>query len=385
MKVCFVGLENLPVLAREYNRHGIGGEQVQQTLLAKALAARGYHVSMVVADYGQSDSAAWHGITTYKAYRADAGLPMLRFVYPRWAGTWAALMRADADVYYTSCAGMIVGLVGMFCRRHGRGLVHRLASDTDADPKKLRIRYTRDKKLYEYGLRKADIVLCQHAAQQRALMENFAVSSVVADMLVDPPARQLDPDQRDLEILWVSNLRDLKRPDLALQLARQMPARHIHMIGGPVPGFSDLYQRIESAARNVRNVTFYGRVPYHEMGDLYDRAKIFVNTSDVEGFPNSFLQSWCRGVPVVSFFDPNGLIKREGLGVSPNSIDDMASAVHRLLADQTEWRKTSQRCRNYMEQTHGDDVVLKPYITALNEAACSRIPQNWRHELPREA
>jgi hypothetical protein len=30
MKVCFVGLENPPVLAREYNHHGIGGEQVQQ-------------------------------------------------------------------------------------------------------------------------------------------------------------------------------------------------------------------------------------------------------------------------------------------------------------------------------------------------------------------
>ena len=369
MKVCFVGLENLPVLARQYNRHRIGGEQVQQTLLAKALATRGYRVSMVVADYGQPDSAAWHGVTTYKAYRADAGLPVLRFVYPRWTGTWAALMRADADVYYTSCAGLMVGLVGMFCRRHGRGSVHRLAHDTDADPKQLLIRYTRDKKLYEYGLRKADIVLCQHAAQQRALMENFAVSSVVADMLVDPPARQFDRDQRDLEILWVNNLGDLKRPDLALQLARQMPNHHIHMIGGPMPGCSDLYQRIESAAMNVPNLTLYGRVPYHEIGDFYDRAKVFVNTSDMEGFPNSFLQSWCRGVPVVSFFDPNGLIKREGLGVSPNSIDDMASAVHRLIADETEWRKMSQRCRSYMERTHGDDVVLKPYITALNEAA----------------
>ena len=120
---------------------------------------------------------------------------------------------------------------------------------------------------------------------------------------------------------------------------------------------------------NVPNLTLYGRVPYHEIGDFYDRAKVFVNTSDVEGFPNSFLQSWCRGVPVVSFFDPNGLIKREGLGVSPNSIDDMASAVHRLITDETEWRKTSQRCRSYMERTYGDDVVLKPYITALNEAA----------------
>src|SRR5439155_3386806 len=75
MKVCFVGLGNLPVLAPEYNHHGIGGEQVQQTLLAKALAARGYQVSMVVGDYGQFDGACWHCVTTYKTYRADSGLP----------------------------------------------------------------------------------------------------------------------------------------------------------------------------------------------------------------------------------------------------------------------------------------------------------------------
>ncbi|MGX1319364.1 glycosyltransferase involved in cell wall biosynthesis [Bradyrhizobium sp. USDA 377] len=368
MKVCFVGLENLPVLAPEYNHHGIGGEEVQQTLLAKALVARGYQVSMLVGDYGQSDAAAWHGITTYKTYRADAGLPVLRFVYPRWTATWAALMRADADVYYTSSAGTRVGLVAMFCRRHGRGLVHRLAHDTDADPEKLLIRYTRDKKLYEYGLRRADSVLCQHAGQQRALLENYGLTSVVADMLVDPPDRQLDRDQRDVEILWVSNLRDFKRPELAIELARRMSSRHIHMVGGPQPGYSELYSKIESAAKQLPNLTFRGRVPYHDVGDLYDRAKIFVNTSHTEGFPNSFLQSWRRGVPVVSFFDPDGLIKREGLGASPQSIDEMAYVADHLIADETEWRKASERCRSYMDRMHGDHVVLKPYVAAIEEA-----------------
>ncbi|SFI17606.1 glycosyltransferase family 4 protein [Bradyrhizobium sp. Gha] len=372
MKVCFVGLENLPVLAPEYNRHGIGGEEVQQTLLAKALVARGYQVCIVVGDYGQPDAETWQGITAYKTYRAEAGLPVLRFAYPRWTATWAALMRADADVYYTSSAAMRVGLVAMFCRRHGRGLVHRLAHDTDADPEKLLIRYTRDKKLYEYGLRRADSVLCQHSGQQRTLFANYGLTSVVADMLVDPPDRQLDRDQRDLEILWVNNLRDFKRPELAIELARRMPSRQIHMVGGPQPGYSELYSKIESAAKELPNLTFRGRVPYHAVGDLYDRAKIFVNTSQTEGFPNSFLQSWRRGVPVVSFFDPDGLIKREGLGASPQSIDEMAHVIDRLVADETEWRKASERCRSYMNRVHGDDVVLKPYLAAIEDAVRRR-------------
>ncbi len=73
--VCFVGPANLPVLVREYAHHGIGGMQVQQTLLARALVKRGWDVSMVVTDYGQPDGATWDGITTYRTHKPGAGLP----------------------------------------------------------------------------------------------------------------------------------------------------------------------------------------------------------------------------------------------------------------------------------------------------------------------
>ncbi len=43
-RVCFVGLGNLPVLAREYCERRAGGAELQQTLLARALARRGWPV-----------------------------------------------------------------------------------------------------------------------------------------------------------------------------------------------------------------------------------------------------------------------------------------------------------------------------------------------------
>jgi hypothetical protein len=141
MKICLLGLDNVPVLAPEYREHTIGGESVQQTLLARALARRGHEVSMVTADYGQTDAALWEGIRVYKAYRPEAGLPLLRFVHPRWSGLWSALARADAQLYYTSCAGMQVALLALFCARHGRRFVFRCASDADCDPSQLLIRH----------------------------------------------------------------------------------------------------------------------------------------------------------------------------------------------------------------------------------------------------
>lgn len=369
--ICFVGLENLPVLAREYNQHGIGGEQVQQTLLAKALRDRGFNVSMVISDYGQLDGSVWHGITTYKAYRPSAGLPLIRFIHPRWTGIWSALKRSDAEIYYTSCAGMMVGIIAIFCMIYRRGLVFRLASDTDADPKRLLVRYRRDKWLYSFGLRNADAVLSQHGVQKSMLIENYGVTSSVADMLVDPPSTFYNLSQRSIKVLWVNNLRDLKRPDLAIELARCMSFT-LHMIGGPQIGFESLYENIQREAISIPNIRFYGRVAYHDIGDFFDRARVFVNTSDIEGFPNSYLQAWRRGVPVVAFFDPDGLIKREGLGYAVSNIEEMRKVVERLLSDDTEWSQISIRCRAYMERHHGDDVVLKPYLSAFKQAHSAR-------------
>jgi hypothetical protein len=96
--VCLVGLMNLPVLAREYAHHGIGGMQVQQTLLGRQLVKRGFDVSMVVADLGQEDGATWDGITTWRTVKPDAGLPVIRYIHPRWTSIWSALKRADADI-----------------------------------------------------------------------------------------------------------------------------------------------------------------------------------------------------------------------------------------------------------------------------------------------
>lgn len=368
MKICFVGLENLPVLAREYNHYGIGGAQLQMTLLAKALVKRGYHISMVVGDYGQPDGACWEEVQTFKAYRHSAGIPVLRFFHPRWSGMWSALKRANADIYFTSCAGMLVGQMAMFCSQYKRGLVFRLAHDWDADPANVLIRLWRDKKLYEYGLRNADCVLCQNTKQQQGLSRHYGINGTLIKSLVERPQRESALPERDIDVLWVNNIRDIKRPDLVLDLAQRFPSCLIHMAGGTVTGFIELYEFMVKEVAKLPNLTFHGRVPYHNVGELYDRTKIFVNTSDSEGFPNSYLQSWRRGVPVVAFFDPDGIIQREGLGAAVHSMDAMQSAVHELLTDGDLWHACSERCRKYMERVHGDDAVLKPYLDAFETA-----------------
>jgi len=366
MKICFVGLENLPVLAPEYKQHNIAGEGVQQTLLGRAFARRGHDVSMVVWDYGQVDGAEWEGIRVFKAYRPNEGLPVLRFIQPRWTGMWSALKRADADLYYTSCAGMHVGLVASFCRRHRKRFVFRTASDTDCDGSRLLVSFARDRWLYAYGLRRADAILVQSASQSETLARNYGLAGRVAGMLVEKPQPVA---ARDIDVLWVSNIRGVKRPDRILELAERLPEVNIHMVGGPLPGEEALFRNIRDAAAAKANVTFHGRLSYRDAGHLYGRAKILVNTSDIEGFPNSYLQAWIRGVPVVTLLDPDRVIEREGLGIAAGSAAQIPAAVRHLLGDTAARKAVSDRCCAFMEREHGEEKVLAAYLDTFEEVA----------------
>lgn len=365
MRICLVGLDNLPLLAPEYGQHCNGGESVQQTLLGRALARRGHDVSMVVWDYGQMDGAQWETIRTFKAYRVDAGLPVLRFIHPRWTGLWSALTRANAELYYVSCASLEVGLVALFCRRFRKRFVFRTASDTDCDRSRVRLRFARDRWLYAYGLRRANAILVQSASQAQALARSYGLAGRVAGMLVEMPSSSTLA--RDIDVLWVANIRRLKRPDRFLELADALPDLKMHMAGGPVRGVEALFHDVSRAAAARTNVHFHGALSYWDANALYGRARVFVNTSEIEGFPNSYLQAWIRGVPVVTMIDPDGVIEREGLGVAVRSPAQMRGAIGRLLADPAAWQAASDRCRAFVAREHGEDRVVGTYLDTFDK------------------
>lgn len=368
-RLCFLGLDGLPALSPEHAHLGVGGEAIQQTLIAKALARRGYDVSMVVYDLGQPDGMLIDGIRVFKAFPPQAGIPLLRFAHPRWTAVMSALRRADADAYYTSCAGINTAQIAIAARRRGGVTVFRLASDSDCEPKRLIIPYWYGKRLYEWGLPRMTTILAQSDTQRALLQANYGLASQVAGMLVDRGRADISFADRERHALWVSNLRRVKRPDLLLEVAKRLPEVRFEMVGGTQPREEALFDQVEREARALPNLRFAGPVPYARVGGHFESARVFVNTSDVEGFPNTYLQAWARGVPVVAFFDPDGIIAREGLGHAASSMEDLAGAVSRLTSDEAQWRAASERCLEFMAREFPEDRVLAPYIRAFGAAS----------------
>jgi len=363
-RICIVGLDSYGMLSGEEDPKYIGGEAIQHVLLARAWRDLGHDVSMIVHDEGQGARRQFDGITAIAAHTRQGGVPGLRFFHPRATRLLSALIAADAEIYYQSPAGAYTGITAWFCRRTGRRFIFRVASDSDCEKEHGRIQFWRDRKLYNYGLRRADVVAAQTGYQAQLLRENHGIDSVVVNMLVEPP-RAGAPVNKDIDVLWVSNLRPLKRPELALELARQLPQVRFSLAGGPMPGGETYYEDVRAAAARLPNVNMPGAVRYADSGALFDRAKIFLNTSSIEGFPNTFLQAWIRGVPVVSFFDPDSLVQRLQLGWIANSVDEMREAIRGLLDTEADRQQIGRRARDFATREYTTGVAAR-YLELLD-------------------
>ena len=107
-----------------------------------------------------------------------------------------------------------------------------------------------------------------------------------------------------------------------------------------VAGYGPQRAELEQLAveLNLRQVEFVGRVPSERMFDLLDAADIYLNAPDVDNMPNSVLEAYAAGLPVVTT-DAGGIpyIVRDGetgLMVRRNDADALAEAALRLLDDE---------------------------------------------------
>ncbi|MGI9260384.1 MAG: glycosyltransferase family 4 protein [Woeseiaceae bacterium] len=358
-KICFVEPMTYSVLNPKSSRSP-GGEAVQHALLAREFARQGWEVSVVCRDIGQQDGEIIDGVRIWKTYHRDAGIPGVRFIYPRLTGLWRALGKADADVYFQSCAGLNTGVVAHYARLHGRKMVFRVAHDTDCIPDEVLVKNSRDRWLYEYGLNRTHLVSVQSDVQATALKDNYNLPSAIVNMVVQPPDESPDT-QKDIDVLWVNNLRAFKRPEIVYDIAKKMPDVRFVMIGSPMKGFEALYEDIRRAAAELPNLEYLGPVPYAKVNSYFARAKLFLNTSDSEGFPNSYLQAWIRGVPVISYFDPDGLIESQRIGATVASQDDFCEPIARLLHENEERNEIGGRGRQFAISRYSPAAIVKEY------------------------
>lgn len=345
----------------------VGGVERQTSLMARWLAARGHRVGLVTWAEGPAGDETIDGVRVIKTCPRDAGLPGARFFHPRWTSLVSALARADATTYYQNCAEYVTGQVALWAERRDRRFVYSVASDMDCDPELPDLRTRREKWLYRYGLERAHPAIAQTESQAARLREHFGADALVIPMPCPGPdegAFSAPSWAAGRRVLWVGRLCRVKRPDRLLEAAAACPEIGFDVVGPPDDDayVNDVLRR----AREMPNVALHGRATRAQMDAFYRGAAALVCTSDREGFPNTFLEGWSQGLPVVSTFDPDGLIGRLGLGAAvPPDPAAIAAALRGLLGSSESWTEASRRARQHYLSNHTVDQVMRRFEAVL--------------------
>ena len=362
MKICFVALHIYPYLSNRIAIETSGGAELQQTFIGSGLRDKGYDVSYISLDHGQVDGEIINGLSIYKSYKPQEGIYAIRFLYPKLYKIWNALKRADADIYFVRCATFLTGILAIFCKIYGKKFVFSGAHITDFIPSQLRLPTKRDKTLYKFGLKHANAAIVQCNEQKDLLFNNFQIESrVIKNFYPINPPNLTASNQK--YILWVSTIRHWKRPLQFIRLAESIPDERFVMIGGRGEAAnSKLNYEVNKRASKVKNLDFLGFQPLRITEKYFDQCKVFIDTSKYEGFPNTFLQAWSRGIPVISYIDPDNVISKQRLGLTVGTEEELHNALSSLLS-KPPWN--SDIILNYFALNHSS-AVLDQYCSLFD-------------------
>jgi glycosyltransferase involved in cell wall biosynthesis len=368
--ICFVAHFSYGALTGGQSGH-IGGVERQTSLMAKWFAKHGYRVSMLTWDEGQEDGEEIDSVKLFKMCRKDEGIKGLRFFRPRWTSLNNAMKRANADIYYQNCGEYVTGQVALWCEKHNKKFVYSIASDPDCDARLPEMHTFRERLFYRYGLKHADSVIVQTKKQHDMLLAGFNRESIVIPMPCNGLSEKcyielMANRSKSVNVLWIGRICEVKRPDRLLELAKACPDIHFDFVG---PKANSKYaDNIIEQVKQITNLTYHGPAVKEHVWNFYRKAKIFLCTSDFEGFPNTFLEAWSCGLPIVSTVDPDNIIAQKGLGKIGKDVSDLSSGIYELLKSSEKWENASKAARQYYVKNHAIDVIMPMFEQTFHKA-----------------
>lgn len=345
-----------------------GGAQRQQHLISKELTEKGHDVSFIVGDFGQPKQTSANGITLITGAPTDidgpismgiAGLRLLR-----------AMQSSDADVFLVRGSPRLTTVTYLCAGILRKPLVFRLANDSDVDPDYLQTKYTTPvHRLYRRAMNGVADIIAQTKHQQEVLSREFGVGSHIVPNAYDLPESENTVAHTDREaILWVGTSEpNQKKPQRFLKLAEQIPDESFEMISRPSGTAEGYHDELRDAAENVPNLEFVGEVPPEQVHEYYRQAKILINTSDYEGFPNTFLEAWRYETPVISLhFGLEGILTNREAGLLSGDMDGLITDTKALAKDAEHRSRIGINGRQLVEEHYSLNRVAGDYESVLS-------------------
>ena len=348
-----------------------GGAELQLVTLARELARRfGVTVQFVTRGAGERREFETGGIHVVKLPYRKTGLARMAM------GTveaYRALRSLETDVYLQRCGGIETGITARAAVQAKKPFLFMTSSAWDMDGTHARARGRLYGQCYLYGLRHAAGVICQSRDQQQRLHSDYGVNSLILRSAHAIPDQA--PEQKE-GVLWVGRCEPVKNPEMFLQTAKALPNIPCTMICPPANS-REMFERIQEQATGMENLTFLPGVSYETTETHFARHRLFVCTSEKEGFPNTYIQALKWGTPVVSFnVNPDGILEQHAMGwCAGGDAARQQEFIQQLYFDETQWDSFSRNARKYAQAHHDLAAISNTLYEWLKHLiAESRLP-----------
>lgn len=371
--ICFISPFMGPLLAKNVSC-GTGGAERQFYLFGTELAKRGWRV-VFIADCPAPNDALHENIRVLHVpfKHMGGGKGHLLLEIPK---IFIALRRAQTRYYAIKTAPHLVGVVCVYRFLFSCEIIMWGQTNSSFD-RSVKYENAWLRWIRWWGIKESTVLIAQSNEQFERAKRDFSKRVSVVPNITLLPAVISDHAKETGFVFWCGNDHQNKRPEVFIELASVLPSRKFVMaMNGDTS--SERYQTIRDAAQRISNIKFLGSVPPTHIDQWFAGAAIYVNTSIREGFPNTFLQSWQQGHPVVSInIDPNRNIEKERLGYclydddqhlreTPVALAHKLSAVLCPLLDNREsLAGYAETCKSYIDRVHAAPVVTALFIDVI--------------------
>ena len=333
----------------------IGGLAVQMRYWAETFVKKGWKV--YAPSYNKSRE--YNGVHFFRYYNVKKIGLITEFIFALYH-----LLRIMPELVLLRGSRRQLGSVATFANILGIKVVFLGASDADFKPEEELINDKKSRKIYRYGLRRTGYFVLQNKTQEECLARNYGKKKHVIIPNIWPANDKSGNIERDIDFIWVGNFRDLKRPLWFIQFDENNPQYKFVMIGGEANG-SQLYKECEKIALQCTNLKFLGRTDFDDVNKLFERTKIYICTSTIEGFPNTFLQSWSNQVPIITTFDPSDVVKKNNLGICVESYEELNLTATALIDNDKKQQEIQQSIAEYFKESHNAEIMYERIIKML--------------------
>jgi glycosyltransferase involved in cell wall biosynthesis len=346
----------------------VGGSERDQWLLATALVAANWSAVVGVRNGLETNERKIINGVEYVGIGRDQ--PLL---------AWRSFLSSERpDWLFWECAYHLWGALVELAKFNRVNTIFHAALDTDVEPRKALFWRHRWWPLYAWGLSRTDRIFVQHSGQLANLRRRWQCKAYVLPKVCFLPGVMGDEvvvkphADREKYVAWVATLRQHKRPDVLVEIARRVPTIRFVVCGGPTTFMTTPSYRegVLQALRATPNIEYLGNVAPERAQEVIADAALLLSTSDSEGFPNTFVQAWSSGTPVVSLkIDPDGVIERLGLGAISGDVDRATKNITALMESTDQRDEIAQRARKFAIENYNASAVVQLFERALSSVS----------------